>query len=93
MNNNERYNNYLRRRFSINDSMSRIGELGGRMVSPDDDVLDLDDVDATLLGQLRSRAVVIEASHRGKVLLRDGWSVVGAEMKRLLKKIYWKVST
>jgi hypothetical protein len=36
---------------------------------------------------------VIEASHRGKVLLRDGWSVVGAEMKRLLKKIYWKVST
>lgn len=44
--------------------------LGGRVVAPDGQALDVGDVGAGLLRELRDRAVVVQAGHRGEALGR-----------------------
>jgi len=57
-------------------AMVDIGVHGGRMVAPDDDVLDLGGVDTSLGGQHTAHAVVVQTSHGCEILRRD----VGGEM-------------
>ena len=53
--------------------------LGGRVVAPDDAVLDVGDGHAGALGDLAERAVVVQAGEAGDVLLGDLGSVVGQD--------------
>ena len=52
----------------VDGRVVQVGVLRGRVVAPDDDLLQVGHVRAGLLGQLRQRAVVIEAHHRGEAL-------------------------
>ena len=53
-----------------------VGVLGGRVVAPDGDLLDVGDLGAGLLGQLRDGPVVVQAGQRGEPLLGDVGRVV-----------------
>ena len=70
---------YLGGRFSGNGGVRSIRELSGRVIAPDDDVLDVNDVDAALLSDLSHGAIVVEPGHGREVLLGDGGGVVRAD--------------
>jgi hypothetical protein len=57
--------------------MEEIGELSVGVVTPNEDVVDIGDVHASLLGDLVTGSVVIEASKSAEVLLGDGGSAGG----------------
>lgn len=58
-------------RLSINRGVEKVRELGVGVVSPDEDIPDIGDSNASLFGNLVAGSVVIEASESAEVLLRD----------------------
>ena len=60
--------NHLGRRLPFDLGMEGIWILGGTVIAPNRDLLDIGVGDTSLLGQLRDGAVVIQARHRRKAL-------------------------
>lgn len=58
--------------------MEKIGELGVGVVSPDENVVDIGDVNASLFGDLVAGSVVVQTSESAEVLLGDGGGAGGS---------------
>jgi len=64
---------------SLDQGVGKTGHHGGRVVSPDAEVLDVGDLNSSLLGELGESSVVVESGHGGEVLLGDVLGVVGGD--------------
>ncbi len=67
----------LNSRLSADFSVEKIRELRVGVVSPDENVVDLGDVNTNLFGDLVTGSIVVEASERTEVLIGDGGGTSG----------------
>lgn len=61
---------------AVDPRVVQIGVRRGGMVAPDGHVRDRGDIDARLLGELRSAAIFVEVGHGKPTVVRDGSRVV-----------------
>ena len=59
--------------------MESVGVLSGRVITPDDEVIDLFSVAANLVGNLALSSALVKSGECRELRLGDGGSVVGAD--------------